>query len=282
MSKIQEILTNVTERLNDTFSKSEKNQISKMFVMNYLELKNSEIILKKDEQVSEEMMTRLDEDLERINSGEPVQYVLGTTYFYSFEMKIDKRALIPRPETEELVDWIYKELKSKTPKILDVGTGSGCIALALKAGFPNGEIHGTDIKQEALDLAIENAIEMQLKVDFEKADALNLADQYKDKWDVIVSNPPYILEQEKALMQIHVVDFEPHSALFVPNDDPLKFYNAISEYAQLHLNEKGKLFFEIHENFAHEVKEMLTSQGFSRIEVRKDLQGKDRMICAQL
>lgn len=282
MTKIQEILTNIGERLSDTFSQNEKRQISRMFLLNYLGVQSSEILLKKDEEVSEETLLRIEEDINRINDGEPVQYVLGTTYFYGFEMKIDPRALIPRPETEELVDWIFKELKTKTPKILDVGTGSGCIALALKAGFPKGEVYGTDIQQDALDLAIDNARLMRLEVDFEQTDALNLADQYKDKWDIIVSNPPYVPERDKVLMKSHVLDYEPHSALFVPDNDPLKFYKAITEYANNHLNEEGKLFFEINENMADEIKEVLTLNGFSKVEVRKDLQEKDRMICAQV
>ena len=282
MTKIQEILTIIREQLSGSFSENERIQVSKMLLMNYLDIQKSEILLRKDEEVDDEILNRIEKDLERINNGEPVQYVIGTTYFYGFEMRIDPRALIPRPETEELVDWIYKELKNRSPKILDVGTGSGCIALALKAGLPNADVHGTDVQQEALDLAIENAMAMGLRVDFEQADALHLSDQYKDKWDIIVSNPPYVPEEDKASMQAHVLDYEPHSALFVPDNDPLKFYKSITEYAKNHLNEGGKLFFEINENLADEVKEILTLHGFPKIELRKDLQGKDRMICAQV
>lgn len=285
MTKIQEILTNIREQLGNTFSQNERVQVSKMLLMNYLDIQNSEILLKKDEEVSDEIIDRIEKDLKRINDGEPVQYVIGTTYFYGFEMKIDSRALIPRPETEELVDWVFKELQkkqNKSPKILDVGTGSGCIALALQAGLPNGEIHGTDVNQKALDLAIENAMAMELKVDFEQADALNLSEKYKNKWDIIVSNPPYIPQKDKTTMQAHVLEHEPHSALFVPDNDALKFYKAIAEYAKYHLNKEGKLFFEIHENLAVKVKEILSSKGFSKIELRKDLQGKNRMICAQV
>ncbi len=282
MTKIQEILAHIREQLGDAFSQNEKVQVSKMLLMNYLDIQNSEILLRKDEEVADEIRVQLEQDLDKIKKGTPVQYVLGTTYFYGFEMRIDERALIPRPETEELVDWIFKELQSKSPKILDIGTGSGCIALALKAGLPNGDVYGVDVQQEALDLAVENAMAMDLKVDFEQADALSLSKQYRESWDIIVSNPPYIPEKDKMMMQAHVLDYEPHSALFVPDNDTLMFYNAIAEYAQSHLNKEGKLFFEINENLAEEVKKVLTLHGFSKIEVRQDLQGKDRMVCAQV
>lgn len=280
MSTVNEILNHISGELNDSFSSNEKVQISKMFVMDRMNMEKSDLVFQRNKQVPEHVLKNILRDIHKINKGEPLQYVLGTTYFYGLPIKTDKRALIPRPETEELVDWIVKEYKGKSPKILDVGTGTGCIPLALKSALPGADVRAIDVSRDALDLAKENAERLKLNVRFDIGTALNLEDYSRYKWDVIVSNPPYIPNADKASMQAHVVGHEPHTALFVPDNDPLLFYKPIAQYAKEYLVPNGDLFFEINENYNEEVKEILNLLGFSKIEDRKDLQGKDRMIRA--
>ncbi|HLV42345.1 MAG TPA: peptide chain release factor N(5)-glutamine methyltransferase [Brumimicrobium sp.] len=275
------MLLKFSEELNDIFTPREKKQIGKMFLMDYLDFDASDLLLKKDEKVSSEIIERLNSAIYHINRGKPVQYVLGSVHFYGLELKIDKRALIPRPETEELVEWIIEVWKDKSPRTLDVGTGSGCIPLAVKANIPKSDVYGVDVIQFALDLAIENAEKLNLDVTFDFANAMNLKTYSDQKWDLIISNPPYIPIDEKEEMNAHVVDHEPGTALFVPNDNPLLFYKVIALYAKDYLEADGSLFFEIHENLSKEIVTFLNAYGFSKVEVRKDLQGKDRMVHAQ-
>ena len=281
MYTVNEMLNRFTEKLSDVFIGREKRQIAKMFLMQHMKYDASEMLLSNDEYVPENIQEILEHSVDEINKGKPVQYVLGETHFYDLDLKIDKRALIPRPETEELAYWIVEKWKDRNPKVLDVGTGSGCIALAIKSHIPKSQVSGVDVIQYALDLANENAEQLKLDVTFEFANALNLHAYSHYKWDIIVSNPPYIPLDDKEDMKDHVLDYEPDSALFVPNNNPLLYYRAISLYARDHLVPAGSLFFEVHEEMAKEVEEVLNSHGFNRVEIRKDLQGKDRMIHAQ-
>jgi len=281
MNTVNEMLLRFSEELNDNFTIREKKQIGKMFLMHHLSFDGTDLLLKKDEEVSAEIVERLNHAISEINRGRPMQYVLGTSYFYGLDLNIDRRALIPRPETEELVDWIVELWKDRSPKLLDVGTGSGCIALALKANIPKSNVFGVDVIQNALDLAIENSKKLNLEVTFDFANAMNLHAYSRYKWDVIISNPPYIPLEERLEMKDHVVDYEPGTALFVPNENPLIFYKAIALYAKDHLVPEGSLFFEIHENLSKDIKQILNSAGFSKVEIKKDLQEKDRMIHAQ-
>ncbi|WP_165779296.1 peptide chain release factor N(5)-glutamine methyltransferase [Brumimicrobium salinarum] len=282
MNTVGQMLLKFNTELNDDFSNREKKQIGKLFMMDYMSYDGSELILNKNEQVPENIKNRVSTVITEINNGTPVQYVLGASHFYGLEIKSDPRALIPRPETEELVDWILKKWKDTNINILDVGTGSGCIALALKANLENSRVTGVDVIQHALDLANENAENLNLDVSFKFANAMNLSSFSSKKWDVIVSNPPYIPIEEETEMQDNVIQHEPKTALFVPNENPLIFYKAIGIYAKNHLNDGGSLYFEVHENLAQLVKSTLQKLGFSKIEVKKDLQDKERMIHAQL
>lgn len=209
--------------------------------------------------------------VEQVAEGRPVQYVLGKTEFCGMELAVDERVLIPRPETEELVQWIVNEHVGAI-RILDIGTGSGAIAIALKKALPLAEVTAMDISQSALELALDNALKNRISIRFIESDILTLP--LPGTFDIIVSNPPYIPADERERMASHVVDYEPSMALFVPNDDPLLFYRAIVERA----TRETWLYFEVHENYAQVTKELLEKQGFTNIELCNDLNGKPRML----
>ncbi len=215
---------------------------------------------------------------------EPVQYVLNECWFYHMKLFVNKEVLIPRPETEELVEWITDDLKNKVTagyKILDVGTGSGCIALALKKTIPQLQLDACDVSSLALEVAKKNAAENNLSVCFHQLDFLNEAGREKlPIYDILVSNPPYIPAAEKAAMADNVLLHEPHTALFVADNDPSVFYKAIIDFAALHLSHTGTIYAEIHEQAATAIKNLFLARGYKHIVVKKDLQGKERMVKA--
>lgn len=220
-------------------------------------------------------------------SHKPLQYILGQADFFGLKFKVDSRVLIPRPETEELVEWVLEELATAGhAHILDIGTGSGCIPIALKKNLPESTVFGLDISTDALALAQENADLNEVSVHWIAGDILsqnNWAALLKSKsYDVIISNPPYIPMQEQHLMPAQVKDFEPHLALFVPSDDPLLFYHRIAQFAAQYLVKDGLLFFECNEYNAKNVKILLEKSDWKKVVLRQDLSGKERMICAQL
>lgn len=278
MKSIREAAKDFERLADDLFSENEKKQVARLMLSEYLELSSSDYILRREELIPTDVLEKINQDIKRLNTGVPLQYILGKTYFYGLDILTDKRALIPRPETEELIDWVLSEWKGKTATILDVGTGSGCIAFALQHNLPQCRVVGVDIMPEAIELARENAENLKLNVEFKQADALNLIAELPQKWDLIVSNPPYIPEDDKSFMLDNVLDHEPHSALFVSNEDPLIFYREIALYAKENLNEGGALYYEIHEDFALEMEAMLKEIGFKNIRLKKDLQDKYRMI----
>ncbi|HOK51905.1 MAG TPA: peptide chain release factor N(5)-glutamine methyltransferase, partial [Bacteroidales bacterium] len=218
---------------------------------------------------------------------EPLQYILGSVDFMGLSLRITPAVLIPRPETEELVDWIIKTHKFNENRILDIGTGSGCIAIALDKLMVHSQTDGIDISDEALELAEENSYMNESIVNFFKYDILEglsgeNAHMFKEYYDIIVSNPPYVTESEKAMMHRNVLDYEPHVALFVEDNDPLKFYKAIADFARIKLEWGGFLYFEINPRFHKEIMEMLSLKGFRNIQLRNDINGKPRMIRAQI
>ena len=269
------------KELSGLFGDREIKQIIKLAVVHRFHLDDNQFILANDLRVSESDLLFFRSVVKRLQKDEPIQYILGRTLFYHLQLKIDSRALIPRPETEELVDWVIETLGNRNLSILDLCSGSGCIALALKSFFKNSEIVGLDISDDAVSLARENAIETELNVDFQRVDVLN--DHLEDFRDyhVWISNPPYIPIKERSQMQNNVLHYEPGIALFVEDEDPILFYRLIGEKAMLNLNPMGYLFLEIHELFDVEVVSFLESIGFVNIQLRKDLQGKARMIRAQ-
>lgn len=241
----------------------------------------TEQIVKRHEKVSKPDFEKIEEIVSRLKNYEPIQYILGETDFYGLKLIVNPAVLIPRPETEELVQWIIKSNLPGNSKILDIGTGSGCIALAIKSQLKNAGVFGIDISEKALEVARQNAVKNNLEVGFFQNDILRWEEFECKNYDVIVSNPPYIRESEKALMHSNVLNYEPENALFVTDGDPLVFYRSIAAFAKKYLFKNGLLFFEINENLGVEMNEMLVDFGFKDIEIRKDINGKNRMICCR-
>lgn len=218
---------------------------------------------------------------ERLLAGEPIQYIVGKAWFRDLEFEVGPGVLIPRPETEELVEWVIKESEPAPITILDIGTGSGCIAVSLGATLPFAEVTGIDISDEALFWAKKNASLHAPLVNLNIEDILSPTQLKTRHFDVIVSNPPYVLDSDAEDMAPHVLSHEPGLALFVPNDAPLRYYIKVSKLARSWLRPGGRLYFEIHENFGAEVKSLLLEEGFENVELRKDFYDKDRMIRAR-
>lgn len=236
-----------------------------------------------EKRLTTEQSAQINTNLTRLQTGEPLQYILGHTEFYGLPFKVNPSVLIPRPETEELVEWILTEVGSRqlaVGSILDIGTGSGCIPVTLKKHLPQANVSTVDISAGAINTAKQNAALNKVEVHFIKDDILNPTDSslVTTHYSLIVSNPPYVTLHDKTQMHRNVTDFEPHTALFVPEDDPLIFYKAIADFALKNLRPEGLLFFEINESLGNETAEMLKDKGFKNVELRKDMSGRDRMI----
>jgi len=242
----------------------------------------AEQVMNRNKKILESERLKFREIISRLKKYEPIQYILGETEFMRLKLKVNSSVLIPRPETEELVDWIIHSNSLISPRILDIGTGSGCIPVAIKHHVPDAKIYGVDISSKAIEVAILNSLTNNLEVEFCERDILNWQKYRWGTYDIIVSNPPYVRELEKSMMDKNVLTFEPEKALFVPNDDPLLFYRKITEFAFKHLTYNGKLFFEINEYLGEETYNLLQSSGFKNIKIKKDINDKNRMICCQL
>ncbi len=214
----------------------------------------------------------------------PIQYIIGVAQFWGRDFRCNQATLIPRPETEELVDWILSDHSnnSESLTIVDIGTGTGCIAISLALGMPHASVTATDISAEALVVAKENGSVLGAEVDFIQHDILSQCGiSEKGKFDIIVSNPPYIMDCERETMDANVVDYEPHTALFVPDNDPLLFYRAIAQWGKSHLKSGGNIYFEINQQLPDGTIAMLESLGYRNITIRHDLNNNPRMICAE-
>lgn len=239
-------------------------------------LSKADILCGAVEEMTAEKTAELNKIFGRLMEGEPVQYVLGRAEFSGRWFNVRPGVLIPRPETEELCAWITADSKaSASPKVLDIGTGSGCIAITLQLDMPESKVTAWDISADALDVARENAKQLGANVSFVKQDALNAKPE--GEWDVIVSNPPYICEKEKKDMAVNVLEHEPHTALFVPDADPLLFYRAITRLAVQTLSKGGRLYFEINPIYADDTCHMMRAEGMTAVELRSDMYGKQRM-----
>lgn len=238
------------------------------------------INLQREMQVAEEDLGFFERAIQRLQTHEPIQYILGHTEFYGLKLQVNSHTLIPRPETEDLVDWIGNDWRGKDGCILDLGTGSGCIALALAKELPQMTVAGLDRSAAALMVARANASNLELKVDFFEADIRTVS--LVRKYDVLVSNPPYVRELERAQMKPNVLEHEPEQALFVSNDDPLLFYRYLGQLGLQSLAPNGALYLEINEYLGKETVALLRELGYQQVELRPDLFGKDRMIKARL
>lgn len=284
--KLIEFRNHFTSELIDQFPKTEIQSFFNILIEEYLNLQRIDLITQPHFSILEEKLEDLFAALNRLKDQEPIQYILGKTEFYGLPFHVNQEVLIPRPETEELVDWILNEVSklqssnaAKSIKILDIGTGSGCIPITLNKYLPSAEISAIDVSERAIEMAKKNSELNDTNVQFILKDILS-SSILNEQYDVIVSNPPYVRELEKVEMNENVLDYEPDLALFVSDQDPLVFYRKIASLAKDHLTKKGLLFFEINEHLGEEMIELLNQLGYSSIELRKDLFGKDRMIKA--
>ena len=275
--------------LAQRYDEGEAKAIARMTYEVRFGLTFSDLCLGKDTQLSADDQTELEEIAQRLSQGEPIQYVLGQTGFCGRFFIVNEAVLIPRPETEELCRWIAESEKRKVISdkcsILDIGTGSGCIAITLAAEMLGAGVTAWDISKDALEVARENAKRTGVHVSFEQVDALHLTSdilhQTSGVFDLIVSNPPYLCNKERATMETNVLEHEPHTALFVPDDDPLLFYRAIAQYGQTALKEGGWLYFEINPLYADALADMLRMMSYHDIEIKEDQFGKQRMMRAR-
>jgi len=282
--KLLEIKKQYLKRLKSIYSEEEIISIFFILTEKYNNLKRIDIAVNKNIEKNEDLLLNILNDLEE---HKPIQYILGETEFFGLTFKVNTSVLIPRPETEELVSWVINDVEAKAPiKILDIGTGSGCIAIALAKHFYNSKVFALDVSKNALITAKQNAKINEVSVTFIEADILNK--DYSnfsigvDKFDIIISNPPYVRDSEKSQMKPNVLNYEPHLALFVNNDNALKFYKAIAEFAIKKLKPSGSLFFEINEYLANEVEELLIHYNFKTTKMKNDIFGKDRMVKSTL
>lgn len=269
--------------LSEIYPKTEIDSFFFLLIEEYLGLKRIDTVIKPDFKIEEQKLSILKEALERLKKEVPIQYIIGKTEFYGLQFFVDKNTLIPRPETEELVEWVLKEIKSlkldvkQQISILDIGTGSGCIPVSIAKNLSNANITAIDVSPKALNVANNNAKINNVAVNFIETDILKV-EELPQKYDIIISNPPYVRELEKVEIHNNVLLNEPHLALFVSDENPLLFYDKIADLAQKNLVKNGVLFFEINEYLGLEMIKMLQLKGFQCVEVKKDLFGKERMI----
>ena len=277
MKKVSDILPYFLNELLDFYPQNELKSIMYISIDFHLGLTKSGTILQSERILKDEEISVFINIVDRLKNMEPIQYILSETKFYGLSFYTKKGILIPRPETEELVDWIVKDNQGSEKKYLDIGTGSGCIIISLAKNL-KGMFDAIDISEKSLRISEENSIKNKVNINLKKTDIL--CSELKGEWDVIVSNPPYVLRSEKEVMNKNVLNWEPETALFVEDTDPLVFYEEISKKALTVLRKNGYLYFEINENFGNETIKLLEEIGFVNIELKKDINGKDRMIKA--
>ena len=279
---IQEGTFLLLNSLRTIYSREEADTITDWTMEHLTGSKKAERMIYKNEKVTADEESQLKEDIERLMANEPVQYVLNEAWFCGLKLYVDKNVLIPRPETEELVEWVIDGCRFPIDQlsILDIGSGSGCIAIALKRRLGKAEVWSCDVSEDSLKVAQRNAASLGLNVIFFRLDFLNEEQRNSlPAFDIIVSNPPYVTVAESKSMRPNVLNFEPSTALFVPDDDPLVFYKAIADFGCGHLNPNGTIYMESNEAFGKQVADLFNSNGFST-EIKEDIQGKDRMVKA--
>ncbi|TWI98055.1 release factor glutamine methyltransferase [Mucilaginibacter frigoritolerans] len=283
MKTIKDVFADYKKELQPLYDINEIEAITLLVISEIADLSKAKIKAFPETEIKDEVAGKVDNILAELKTGKPVQYILGKTEFYGLPFYINSAVLIPRPETEELVEWLLQSIADKkvpVGSILDIGTGSGCIAISLKKNLSGFEVSAIDISSDALDIARINAKLNQVEVNFIQQDILSYSESEVPKFSIIISNPPYVTLHDKTQMHSNVTDFEPHTALFVPENDPLIFYKAIADFALINLHPGGVLFFEINESYGEETINMLKDKSFKNIELRKDMSGRDRMIKA--
>jgi release factor glutamine methyltransferase len=271
MNKLVNIIPKFLSEINN-FSRREVASFAYLSIEKILGYSKSDCIIHSNQELTNDNIISFENIISDLKQNIPIQYILGEAHFYDLKFKVNSSTLIPRGETEELVQYI---LLHDFISVLEIGTGSGCIAVSI-AKNSNSKITAIDNSLEALEIAKCNAILNSVKINFVLSDVFNFSDT--KKYDLIVSNPPYVLESEKKLMDKNVLDYEPHNALFVSNNDPLVYYKEIAKIATNNLNKNGLLFFEINENYSKQIIELLSNLNFVDIELKKDINGRDRII----
>jgi release factor glutamine methyltransferase len=279
---IREASHQLIDSLKKIYNASEAANIADLSMEHLTGMSRIDRIVNNEKMLSPGQDEQLREMMRRLMQHEPIQYVLNEAWFCGMKFYVDQNVLIPRPETEELVEWVLTDAVNQNGnfKILDVGSGSGCIPIAIKTKLKEAEVWSCDISEPALRVAQKNAADLGASIHFIQIDFLNEGEREQlFSFDLIVSNPPYVPVIDKGKMDANVLDFEPDTALFVPDNDPLVFYSAIADFAKNHLKEKGQIFVELHEDFGNDAINLFRSQGFIA-EIKKDMQGKDRMLKA--
>lgn len=279
MATRRELFLRVAESITELYGDVEARQIAEMIITECGNISRNQLLVDPDKELA---IKDIDRIIEELHSWRPVQYVIGRADFDDMSLEVREGVLIPRPETEELVEWITSE-SVPDARILDVGTGSGCIAIALSRRLKGSRVWALDISPEALDIARHNGEKYAPNVEFIMGDALaDFSTLVDEKLDVVVSNPPYIPRSDEHSMRRNVTDYEPSTALFVEDSDPLIFYRSIARTARRMLKPEGKLYYEIYEHFAADMAAMLEAEGYSQVVVREDFRGKQRMVCATM
>lgn len=277
---VSTFLDYLEQELSPTYEERERQQTIQWLFHDLKNWNRADLIMNKSARLSESEILKLHFNLKRLKQGEPIQYVIGTVDFFGLQLRVNPSVLIPRPETEELVKLIITENSSENISVLDIGTGSGCIAIAVKKLRPSWQLSALDISVNTLNTAEQNARMNETPVHFEKCDILHSYPLH-GPFDIIVSNPPYVLDSDKSEMTEQVLNHEPHQALFVPDSDPLLFYKRILEIMPEVLKPQGKIYFEIHESKGNEMKQLAERFRVQNIQIHRDMQGKDRMFSLQ-
>lgn len=275
---IKKVISYIKSELKTLYPKNEIDSLIFLIFEHIAGISRMQLLLSYDHIITDETMLKLIHVVNELKRYKPIQYILGETEFYDLRFKVFDNVLIPRPETEELVDWIIKDHSNASVKILDIGTGSGCIAVSLAKNIQKALVYASDISDRAIKAAKINSKINNTSIHFLQFDILNPPNNLKEKFDVIVSNPPYVTMKQKSLMHRNVLDYEPELALYVPDDDPLIFYRSILDFGLQHLQSKGRIYFEINESFGKEMISLMQKKGYSDTILLKDINGKDRMI----
>jgi release factor glutamine methyltransferase len=279
---IKKVISLIKSELKNYYPDKELSALTFIILEQVLDLKKTQVLVSDHNPISKEALQRIKYIISELKTYKPIQYIFEKTYFYDLPFHITPDVLIPRPETEELVDWIIKENPKACKRILDIGTGSGCIAISLAKNLPCSTVYAIDVSKEALTITRNNSKLNNVDLRILNLDIFNIDERFDEMFDIIVSNPPYITEKEKAHMQPNVLNYEPELALFVPNNNPLLFYKKITDFALKHLNPEGKIYFETNEHYGHDTALLLEEMNFHHVSLRKDINGKERMLRAVL